>query len=104
MLLIRVVCLTIAVLLLTETIAADWGWYLALWVLCFASFGLISLAASFVAFWLMLGVFHPDDAWHTVLSVFTLVAVLQALIRRQTWRWQTIVWDFDGGQMRRWRQ
>ena len=103
MLLVRVVCFTIAVLLLTETLPADWGWYLALWVLCFASFSLVSLAASFVSFWLMVGVFESGDAWHTVLAVFTLVAVLQALIRRQTWQWRVVTWNFGGPPGRRLR-
>ena len=105
MLLIRVVCFTLAVLLLTETTGTDWGWYLALWILCFGSFSLISWAASFISFWLMAGVFEPGDAWHTVLAVFTIVAVLQALINRQTWRWQTAFWDFGEpgeGRVRRW--
>lgn len=112
MLLIRVVCFALSVLLFTETIGANWGWYLALWVLCFASFSLVSLAASFISFWLMVGVFEPGDAWHTVLAVFTLVAVLQALLRRQSpWRWQTAVWSYNGDEYgwtrrrlaRRWR-
>lgn len=96
MLLIRAVCFTLAVLLLTETIGDNWGWYLALWVLCFASFSLISMVASFISFWLMIGVFQPSDAWHTVLAVFTLVALLQGLIRRPAWSWQTVRWEFLG--------
>jgi hypothetical protein len=92
-LLIRVVCFAISVLLLTEVVGPNWGWYLALWVLCFASFSFISMAAAFISFWLMVGVFEPSNAWHTVMAVFTLVAVLQALTRRQSqWRWQTAVW------------
>jgi hypothetical protein len=106
-LLLRVVCFALSVLLLTETLQPDWGWYLALWVLCLASLSLLSLAAAFVSFWLMIGLFEPGDAWHTVLSVFTLVSVLQALIRRQTWQWQAITWQSDdtygGGRWRRWR-
>ena len=99
MLLIRVVCFAISVLLLTETIGTNWGWYLALWVLCFASFSLLSLAASFISFWLMVGLFTPSDAWHTMLAVLTLVAVLQALTRRpSTWRWQTVVLDYSGDE------
>ena len=93
MLLIRVACFALAVLLLTETIGTNWGWYLALWVLCLASFSLISLAAAFISFWLMIGLFTPSDAWHTVLAVFTLVAVLQALIRRPVLSWQTVRWE-----------
>jgi hypothetical protein len=106
-LLIRVICLTLAVLLLAEVLQPDWGWYLALWVLCLASFSLMSLAAAFIAFWLMVGVFEPSDAWHTVLAVFTLVAVVQALTRRPTWGWQVAAWDWDGGsvrRLRRWRE
>ena len=107
MLLIRVVCFALAVLLFTEAVGSNWGWYLALWVLCIASFSLLSLASAFIAFWLMVGVFQPSDAWHTVLAVFTLVAMLQALTRRQSqWRWQTVVWDnreSGGRRGRSWR-
>jgi hypothetical protein len=96
-LLIRVVCLAISVLLLTETVGDNWGWYLALWVLCRASFSLLSMASAFISFWLMIGVFEPSQAWHTVLSVFTLVAVLQALTRRpSSGGWQTMVWHYEG--------
>jgi hypothetical protein len=110
-LLIRVVCFALSVLLLTETVGTNWGWYLALWVLCFASFSLLSLVSSFISFWLMVGAFEPNDAWHTVLAVFTLVAVLQALITRQSpWRWQTVVVDYGGDEygwarrrLRRWQ-
>src|SRR3954454_12535860 len=99
MLLLRVVCFALSVLLFTETIGANWGWYLALWVLCFASFSLLGLAASFISFWLMVGVFESSDTWHTILAVFTLVAVLQALVRRQSpWRWQTVVLDYGGDE------
>jgi hypothetical protein len=98
-LLIRVVCFALSVLLLTETVGSNWGWYLALWVLCFASFSLLSVVCSFISFWLMVGLFEPSDAWHTVLAVFTVVAVLQALTRRQSpWRWQTVVLDYDGDE------
>jgi hypothetical protein len=104
-LLIRVACFALSVLLLTEAIGPNWGWYLSLWLLCFASFSLISVAAAFISFWLMVGVFEPSDAWHTVLAVFTLVSVLQALTRRQAqWHWQTAVWENDGGRRgRSWR-
>jgi hypothetical protein len=110
-LLIRVACLTLSVLLLTETIGTNWGWYLALWVLCIASFSLISFAAAIISFWLMIGLFTPGDAWHTLLAVFTLVAVLQALTRRQSpWRWQAVVLDYNGDdygrtqrRLRRWQ-
>ena len=111
MLLIRAVCFVLSALLLTELVGDNWGWYMALWVLCFASFSLLNLAASFIAFWLMLGVFRPSDASHTVLAVFTLVSVLQALTRRSTpWRWQTVVLSYGGGEdgwgprrLRRWQ-
>jgi hypothetical protein len=96
MFLIRVVCFTLSVLLLTETIEPDWGWYLALWVLCFASFSLLGLAASFVSFWLMVGVFEPSDAWHTVLAVFTLISLLQSMVRRSTWQWRTVRYEIRG--------
>lgn len=104
MLLLRVVCFALSVLLLTEALQPDWGWYLALWVLCLASLSLISFAASFVSFWLMTGLFGPGDGWHTVLAVFTLVAVLQALIRRQAWQWQVMTWDAEAPYGRRWRR
>jgi len=110
-LLIRTVCFAIAALLLTEVVGENWGWYLALWVLCFTSLSLLSFVASFIAFWLMVGVFRPSDAWHTVLAIFTLVSVLQALTRRSSpWRWQTVVLSYDGEEsgwtrrrLRRWQ-
>jgi hypothetical protein len=106
MLLTRVVAFTLAVLLFAETLEPSWGWYLALWVFCIASFSLVSVAAGFVSFWLMVGLFQPSDAWHTVLAVFTLVAVVQALIRRQTWEWRAVSWDVGetSGGRRRWRR
>ena len=105
MLLIRVAAFTLAVLLFAGTIEPSWGWYLALWVFCLASFSLVSVATGFISFWLMVGVFEPSDAWHTVLAVFTLVAVVQALLRRQTWEWRTVRWDLGDtpGVRRRWR-
>ena len=107
MLLIRAASFAISVLLLTETIGSNWGWYLALWVLCIASFSLLSMASAAISFWLMIGLFEPSDAWHTVLAVFTLVAVLQALTRRQSqWQWHTEVWDSGrpgGRRGRSWR-
>ena len=108
MLLIRVAAFTLAVLLLTETVGDNWGWYLALWILCLASFSLVSMAAAFISFWLMTGLFEPGDGWHTVLTVFTLVALLQALIRRPTVGWQTVRWELlrtgEDDQPRRWRR
>jgi hypothetical protein len=106
-LLIRAACFALAVLLLTETIGDNWGWYLALWVLCLASFSFISLAAAFISFWLMIGLFTPSDAWHTVLAIFTLVALLQGLIRRPMVGWQTVRWELLGtgdDQPPRWRR
>src|SRR3954468_21977812 len=108
MLLIRVAAFTLAVLLLTQIVGDNWGWYLALWVLCLASFSLISMAAAFISFWLMTGLFQPSDTWHTVLAVFTLVAVLQGLVRRPTVGWQTVRWQVlgtgDDGEPRHWRR
>jgi len=106
-LLIRVASFALAILLLTETIGTNWGWYLALWVLCLASFSLISLAAAFISFWLMVGLFTPSHAWHTVVAVFTLVAVLQALIRRPVVTSQTVRWELLGtgkDEPSRWRR
>jgi hypothetical protein len=62
-------------------------------VLCLGSFSLISVAAAFISFWLMVAVFEPSEAWHTVLTVFTLVSMLQALIRRPTMEWHTVRWQ-----------
>jgi hypothetical protein len=107
MLLIRVACFTLAVLLLTETIGTNWGWYLALGVFGMASFNLINLVAAFISFWLMTGVFEPGDAWHTTLCVFTLVALLQGLIWAPRVHWQTVRWEFSGpsdGRRRGWRR
>ena len=77
----RVVAFTVALLLLSQSVEPAWGWYLALWLGGLLSFTILSLAAALMSLGLATGVFETSEAWHIVLVVFTLVALLRGLLR-----------------------